>query len=193
MTPSGPKWLTVPVNRKGYLHSTIVDILINNETPWRRKHWNSLIGNYKKAPYFSRYADFFEDTYNRDWDKLVDLNEYMLKWFIDILGIKTKYSTAADFIFEGAKSDLVLDMCQKLNTNLYIFGALGRNYADVDAFKNARIEVMFQDYIHPVYPQLHKSFHPYMGIVDLLFNCGENSLDILMDGNITQDHLGSCP
>jgi len=188
-TPVGPKWLTVPVLRKGYLDNTMVDIRINNDVPWRRKHWNSLLGNYKKAPHFARYADFFEDAYSRHWDKLVDLNEYMLKWFIKTLGIKTAFSSAGDYNFKGEKSDLVLDMCRTLKTDFYIFGTLGRNYADVAAFNDAGIEVAFQDYNHPTYPQLHEGFQPHLSIVDLLFNCGEDSFDILMQGNINRAGL----
>jgi hypothetical protein len=36
---------------------------------------------------------------------------------------------------------------------------------------------------------LHGDFSPYLSIVDLLFNCGDESRDILLSGNITRDTL----
>jgi hypothetical protein len=33
--------------------------------------------------------------------------------------------------------------------------------------------------VHPVYPQLHGDFVPYLSIVDLIFNCGAASMAVL--------------
>jgi hypothetical protein len=74
-------------------------------------------------------------------------------------------------------------MCRQLGANTYIFGAQGRNYADVGSFTSAGIDARFQDYQHPTYPQLHGSFEPYMSVIDLLFNAGPESAKILMSGN----------
>ncbi|MCP4267745.1 MAG: WbqC family protein, partial [Candidatus Brocadiaceae bacterium] len=41
------------------------------------------------------------------------------------------------------------------------------------------IEIIFQDFKHPEYNQLFGNFEPYMSAIDLLFNCGDNSLKIL--------------
>lgn len=188
-TQQGPIWLTVPVLRKGYLEKSISDIEINNNEPWARKHWKSMQVAYAKAPYFKRYAGFFEDIYGRRWERLVDLNETMLRGFLDILGIKVPVRSASEWNFSGAKSDLVLDMCIQTGTCEYIFGSNGRNYADVDAFSTAGVKVHFQDYVHPTYLQQHGEFTPYMSIVDLLFNCGDDSYSILMAGNISKTEL----
>jgi len=37
------------------------------------------------------------------------------------------------------------------------------------------IEVEWQDYVHPVYPQQDGDFVLYLSMVDLLFNCGEEN------------------
>jgi hypothetical protein len=188
-TPQGPIWLSVPVLRKGYLERSISDIEINNVEPWARKHWRSMNLAYAKAPYFALYADFFEDTYARRWHTLVELNAYMLTWFLDTLGIQVPVRSAGDWNFQGEKSALVLDMCRQVGASHYIFGAQGRNYADQAAFTGAGVKVHFQDYIHPEYPQLHGAYQPYLSIVDLLFNCGDASRDILLSGNLTRAEI----
>ena len=188
-TPKGLLWLSVPVKRKGYLEKTISDIEIDNSQPWGRKHWNAIRHNYAKAPYFARYADYFEDVYARRWKTLVELNESMLGWFLAELGIAVAVEFAGDFDFRGSKSDLVLDMCVRLDADIYIYGTQGRGYADERSFANAGITLVFQDYRHPEYPQLHGGFDSHLSIVDLLFNCGDDSLSILMSGNLAPTDL----
>jgi len=184
-TDTGALWLTVPVKRSGYLEKTISDIEIDNSLPWARKHWRTLHINYHKAPHFSRYADFFEDIYvQREWLRLVELNEFMLAWFLDELGIKRKLHSAADYNFQGTKSSLVLDMCCQLGATSYIFGAQGRNYADVPAFRAVGVEPLFQEYKHPKYPQQHGEFVSHLSIVDLMFNYGPASGEVLMSDNL---------
>lgn len=188
-TQNGPVMLTVPVLRKGYLNKKIAEIEVNNDVPWARKHWKTILLSYGKSQYFKQYADFFEDIYSGKWDLLADLNLSMLKWCLQTLGINVPVERAGEYNFEGSKSALVLDMCLKLGAELYIFGALGRDYVDVDAFLKAGVQPIFQSYRHPVYKQLHGDFLPYMSIIDLLFNEGPNSLDILMSGNINKDDV----
>lgn len=188
-TDRGPLWLTVPVRRKGYLERLYSDIEIDNQIPWARKHWKTIRLQYAKAPHFARYADFFEDCYGHEWTTLVELNEYMLKWLLGELGIRVPVHSAADLELEGAKGDLVLDMCVKMKARIYVFGAQGRDYADTGAFRAAGVEPVFQDYRHPVYPQLHGAFCSHLSILDLLFNCGEASLDVVMSGNVSRADL----
>jgi hypothetical protein len=190
-TINGPIWLTVPVKAKGYRDKKIREIEIDNSHNWRNKHFKSIYLNYKKAPFFNNYVDFFEDTYKKEWQYLTNLNEYMLKWFLNELGIKVKYHKASELDFHGYKSDLVLNMCKKLKADLYIFGALGKDYAKEENFNKEGIKIYFQDYKHPVYPQINGEFLPYMSIIDLLFNCGPKSLEIIMENNITKKRLTS--
>lgn len=188
-TVTGDTWLSVPVLRKGYREKRISEIEIDNSRPWRRKHWHSIYQNYKKTPYFDKHAPFFEHVYQKEWYYLANLNEFMLKWFLETLGIHVKFLRASDFHFQGQSSDLVLDMCKQLGAHVFIFGALGKDYARVEAFEAAGIRVIFQDYQHPTYSQQYKDFISHLSIIDLLFNCGNESSDILMRGNLSRDAI----
>ena len=188
-TSSGETMLTVPVLKQGHREKTISEIEIKDKH-WQKKHWKTIRLNYQKAPYFKNYESFFEDVYvTKEWKSLTKLNEYMLKWFLDTLGIEVKFLDAADYDFIGEKSDLVLDMCRQLKATTYIFGTLGRDYADIESFNKADINVIFQEYNHPHYAQLHGDFISHLSIIDLLFNCGDNSLDILMSDNLSRDDI----
>ena len=177
-------WLTVPVLRKSYLERSYLEIEINNELPWQRKHWKSIELNYNKAPYFKLYADGLKKYYDMKWLFLMDLNYEMLLFFMEKLGISVPVVRMKDYSFRGKKSELVLDMCRQLGAHMYIFGEKGREYADVESFSNAGIIPVFQTYRHPVYPQLHGDFIPFLSIIDLLFNCGPESLSTIMSDNL---------
>lgn len=181
-TAMGPIWLTVPVHSHGHRDKPLSEIEIDNTKPWAKKHWRSLELNYSKAPFFDEYAGFFEEIYGREWTHLAQLNDVMLRSFLNMLEIEVDFTRASDHDFQGTGSDLVLDMCKTLGADRYIFGALGRDYADVDAFTEAGIKVAFQDYRHPTYPQFYGEFESHLSIVDLLFNCGPDSYEILMSG-----------
>lgn len=182
--PDGrPLRLTVPVQTSGRFDQRIAETKIDNSAPWARKHWKSIQLSYAKAPYFKRYESFFAEVYGREWELLVDLNRHLLDFFIAELGIEVEQVYMREGEFAGAGNELVLDMCKKMGAERYIFGAGGRDYAQEEDFAAAGIELYFQDYIHPQYPQQHGEFVAGSSIVDLLFNCGDSSLEILMAGN----------
>jgi hypothetical protein len=178
-TKNGEMWLSVPVESKGYLDKKIHDIKIL-EDGWRRKHYKSIYFAYEKSIFFDKYIGDFEKIIFHGKQKfLTDLNFEILTFLLKSLNISTPIVKASDYNFTGHKSDLVLDMCMKLNADTYIFGELGRNYVDIKSFSEKNINVLFQNYQHPKYKQLHGDFSPYMSVIDLLFNHGPNSFSIL--------------
>ncbi len=188
-TPNGPLMLTVPVLEKGHREKTIAVMEINNDNPWGRKHWKSIKLNYSQAPFFNKYAGFFEDTYSKEWHLLADLNFFMLSWFLKTLGIDVIVEKGSSAHFQGSKADLVLDMCLQCGADIYIFGELGAQYADVEKFNTKGVKPLFQSYKHPIYRQCYGSFVPYMSIIDLIFNEGERSLEILMSENVSKKDI----
>ena len=180
---NGALVLTLPVLTKGYRDKKFFEIEINNTLPWRRKHWRAIKANYAASPYFKTYSDFFDDVYQKDWEYLADLNLYMLNWFLEALGVKVSVERAKFYEFQGHGSDLVLDMCSQLGADVYIFGAKGKDYADIQSFQNAGVRPVFQSYNHPAYRQQFGAFAPNLSIIDLLFNEGPRSLEIIMSNN----------
>ena len=188
-THDGSMWLSVPVESKNHFEKRVGEIRIV-QNGWQRKHLKSIQIAYQKTRYFSQYIAEIESLLAlHSSGTLGDLNLEMLRFFLRCLNIQTPIVKASDYEFEGAKSDLVLDMCVKLGANLYMFGAQGRNYADNEKFRSCGVEPYFQQYNHPVYHQLYGAFLPNMSVIDLLFNEGPASREIILAGNITRDSL----
>ena len=186
--PNGSCLISVPVKSKN-VRTKIEDVHIENQHKWKRIHLNTLLISYAKAPYFESYSDFFKQTYAKKWDRLLDLDIHILEYLFKELGMVVEITTASSLRFEGQKTSRIIDMCNRFDADIYIFGALGRDYADLDLLEKARIKPHFQEYVHPTYPQLYGSFVPNLSVVDLLFNCGEKSYGILTSGNPTHDDL----
>ena len=179
-TREGSTWLTVPVSTKGRFGDLVIrDLEIADDPRWATKHWATLEASYRKAPYFAAHAPFFEDTYHRPWKKLNDLAAHITAYLLEAFGIATPLVTSTDLGVGGAKDELVLNLCQATGATVYLSGPLGRDYLRPELFEAAGIEVRFDDYRHPEYRQAHPGFEPAMAAVDLLFNYGPASREVL--------------
>lgn len=180
-TVSGAQWLSVPILVKGKFEQKISEARIEPDLPWARKHWKSLLVNYGKAPYFSKYADFFEEAYlKKNWEFFVDLSCHMIRYLLQSFGITKPISKASELGAEGKADELIIDLCKKTGADTYLHGKHGRDYIDPAKFDGAGIRSLYQEFEHPVYRQQFKGFLPNLSAMDLLFNHGDESLDILL-------------
>ena len=110
---------------------------------------------------------------------LAEASSQMLLSLLKILNIQTPIRKASALEVEGKKEELVLNICKSVQASEYLSGPDGKDYLHPELWQEHQVELDFHDYLHPQYPQLHGDFLPYMSVVDLLFNCGPDSLTIL--------------
>lgn len=181
-TSQGWQWLTVPVKYK--FPQMINEVQIDNAIDWRKKHLHALETNYRKTAYFGKYMPLFTDFYRKDWQTLSQINIASVMLLKNILGIDTKIMISSEMHGLRDEPNLrLIDICKKLNCDTYLAGKDGRNYMNLDLFKDAGIKVEFQEFKHPAYPQLFGEFEYFMSAVDLIFNCGNESLEIIRKEN----------
>jgi hypothetical protein len=167
-TPKGPVWLTVPVIQKGLYDQIIRDVKIDNDRPWRKKHLGTIEGFYRRAPYFEILYPEFEEILLRDWEYLWELDMALIWWMNRSIGIKTEIVMASELGVSGQKSERLLEICRRHSANEYYSGAAARHYLDIGVFNGAGIKVYFQEYVHPVYPQLQGEFVSHLSALDLM-------------------------
>ncbi len=178
-TAQGGIWLTIPVLTKSNSQQLIKETAINNNSDWRKKHWMSIYYSYKNAPYFADHQNFLENFFEREWQYLVDASTTMLAYLLSALNINTEITLASSLGACGQKEELILNICKLCQADEYLSGPDGRNYLNPELWQQNDIRVLFHDYQHPTYPQLHGEFISHLSVLDLLCNCGPRSLDIL--------------
>ena len=175
------QWLTVPVIHK--FGQKIREVEINNTVRWGKKHLTALMTHYSKAGFFKEHSAFFEQTYAQEWKSLADLNMHLIQYLTKALGISnTEFSISSAYESREEPTERLVDLCKEAEGDIYLSGRDGAKYLNLDEFEKDGIQVIFQDYDHPRYPQLYGDFEPYMSVIDLLFNCGPESLSILKKG-----------
>jgi hypothetical protein len=184
---NGWMYLTIPIYNK--YQQNLDEVKIDNTQNWRQKHWNSLLHNYAKAKYFSDYKEALENIYKEEWLTLNDINYQMLYFYLEVLGINTKIVKASDLKVEGKDSIRLSNICKRLQADIYLSGAYALDvYLDKKAFEDSGIKLILQDWHCPEYEQLFPQFGfiPDLSILDLLFNHGPKSLEILMSHSLNR-------
>jgi hypothetical protein len=188
-TPQGCCWLTVPVVNEGRSRKTIREIEISNARDWRRAHWRTIKNHYAGAPHFADHEEFFGRLYEKPWRYLVDLDLEIIFYLVGVLGIKTRMLLSSEEGLEreylrtreGGKDPTgrMVFMCRRLGADRFLEGARGRSFMEAERSGRVGITLEFHDYQHPRYRQLFRPFIPYLSAIDLLFNHGPASGDIL--------------
>jgi hypothetical protein len=190
-TSQGWQWLSVPVLLKGRNFPIIKDVIINNNENWRKRHLESIRQNYSKAPFFNLYFGLFEDIFSKEWRYLLELDMAFIYNLSDKLNIIREIKFSSELNVKGGQTDRLLNICIKFGANHYLTGDAAKDYMDESIFQKNNIKLEFHNYKHPIYEQRFGEFIPYLSVIDLMFNHGDKSLDILTNkrGTETEKNL----
>lgn len=172
-TPNGEALLTVPVvvpaGREGKALYTEVGF---GDGRWKAKHLRSIEQAYQRAPHFGehypRLSEIVEDA-----DSFCELNVALIRWLARAFGIVTPTPRLSELADDGGqKNDLTIAVCRAVGATVYLSGSGARSYNDPAQLARAGIELRYQQFDHPVYPQLGSGFVPNLSAIDLLFTVG---------------------
>lgn len=172
-TAAGPAWLTVPVKNKGRYLQTIGEVELE-DGPWRRKHLAMIRAAYAKAAGFDQVFPLLEAVYAKNHSRLVELNLDLLAMAARLLGIGVPTALASDHDLPGREGPdctgtrRLLRLCQIYGASSYLTGLGSRGYLDEPLFLQHGIRVKWQQFVHPVHPQLHGEFAANLSVLDWL-------------------------
>lgn len=186
-TAQGPKWLTIPISHDWGQPINKIHILNREQNGyvWDELHLLTLKINYSKAPFYDKYIGTYEKIFKKRIELLADCNLELLKATFEILGIDIQMVKTSNWNLQGKKTDLVVEICQKIGADTYISGLGGANYLDKQILIDNKIKLLYNTYEHPTYNQqfTNLGFIPNMSILDLIFNHGPDSLNIIKSGS----------
>lgn len=179
-TAAGSTWVTIPVERED-LATTIREVRVARQTDprWARRIEMTLEQSYARAPHVAWVLDGWRQSVRPEAERLVDATDPLLRWMMAGFGLKLEVCLSSSMGVSTIGSQRILDLCRAAGATTYLSGVSGRDYLDVKAFEEAGIAVEFQEFHHPVYPQLHGEFLPQMSALETLCLFGPSSRELL--------------
>jgi hypothetical protein len=134
------------------------DVRIDYQTNWQKLHYRGIISAYRSSPFFEYYWDQIEPVLLHRHSYLIDLNYQTASVILSQLEVKTPVTLSTEFSVVTGKSDYrnIIDPKVKLSVD--------------------------REFIPTPYTQVFSDrygFIPNLSILDLLFNGGKESVDIL--------------
>lgn len=155
-TANGTLPLIIPVGRKGKT-THIWEKSASRTHRWKEIHWRSIYHAYRNSAYFAYYEDSFRSFFETSTKELVEL-------LIDSINISCK-CIGTSLILHKTKSYLDTE-------------EFDRDYREEFSNKNREIAVWF----NPIpYYQVFGDFKPGLSILDLIFNIGPESRELLLN------------
>jgi hypothetical protein len=184
-TKTGFGYLTIPIHRAAH-KEPILNVPLPENNRWQKDHWQTIQTNYAKTPFFKRFKDFFEQIYREEFQYLWQLNERIIRYLLDCLGVKVEICRASELGLDLSltRTDLILDCLKKVSGDLYLSGPSGSNYLEEEKFATNQIGLRYFQFKHPVYPQRYPGFEPNLSAIDLLFNTGPEASQIVQSSGV---------
>lgn len=184
------KWgyVTVPIGSR-FRKKKLNEIAMPQDKTWRREHWKKIYANYISAAFFKDYKDAFEDLYNREFEFLGDLNMEITRFLLRCFNINVAVYKASDLNIDTHQppTEFITGMMECVGAGTYLSGPSGRDYLDLAKFPACNLKLKFFKFVHPVYPQRYSGFESNMSAIDLLFNMGPASADIISRSGSMED------
>jgi hypothetical protein len=180
-TPRGAEWITLSVE-KGEYSQVISDTRLLNGTAWRMDCLNLLQENYRKARFFEEYFPSIRSLFLIEENNLAKFNLRFLRWLLEIFEIQIEISLSSALDIEEKSTKRLINIVEKVGGTHYLTGTGSRDYLDEDLFRRSGLSLEWQNFQHPQYDQLYGDFIPYLSVLDLVFNCGPESKDIVRQG-----------
>ena len=174
LAANGPEALIVPVEKGRSPKQKISDLRISYDTNWQHIHWQAIVSAYNSTPFFEILEDDFRPFYEQPFEFLFDFNQQLLHTVFRILELEPEISQTTDF-----------ERVDKLFVNFReaIQPKQQKALPDTD-FQAAVYSQVFDDKF---------GFTPNLSIIDLLFNCGSSSYEMLLKSIRTDDSAENQP
>lgn len=170
-TPDGTSWLTVPLVHAS--RGLIRDVRMQSSSGWREQHRQTFRQLLGQSTHFEMASSIIEEVYAARTDLLADFNINAIETISANMGLQRTFLRSSELDVNGRSSSKLLAIVKELGGDTYITGHGARNYLDHRIFEDAGISVRYMDYRILPYAQRFGAFTPFVSVLDLIANCGE--------------------
>jgi hypothetical protein len=169
-----PAWVTMPVRRDYHGTRRVSEMQIDESVPWRAKLLRTLGASYGRAPCFGEVFALVEKLLASPSDRVAELNASAIRELAALLRLDaSKIVLGSSLACEGQATDLLVSMVRAAGGDAYLCGGGAAGYQEDEKFAAAGIEIVRQDFRHPVYAQHHGGeFVPGLSVLDALMSVG---------------------
>jgi len=167
-------WLTLPVDRAFHGFRSINQVNILERTPWRIKLRKCFQSTYGRAVHFDEVFPVICDFLDKPADNLATFNENIVRGIWGEIGSgETEIIRASSFSLESKSTERLVELVRLVGGTRYLCGGGASGYQEDEKFTRGGIDVVYQDFKHPVYVQINTpEFIPGQSILDPLMNLG---------------------
>ena len=159
--------LVVPVTKGRDRKINIRDLKISYDVQWQRNHWRTLFSAYNSSPFFEYYCDDIEPFFLKPYKFLFDFNHEVLTAICSLLEIEASLLCTTGF--EEVPAGTI-------------------NFREAISPKQHRTidDLLFDPKPYTQVFSEKSGFLPNLSILDLLFNEGPNSVQVI-ENSIRRD------
>jgi hypothetical protein len=175
LSPSGAKWLTIPVRVS--LGQAIREIGIASPI-WRVDHVDALRKAYAGAPAFAAvWPEIRDALLGAEGDELVEVNIGLVTFLAERLGLRCQFRRSSELQLQSASDDRLIEITAQVSpSGTYLSGKGAAKYQDPDKFLRASLSFEYVSYSPPTYLQLTQpgqpDFVPGLSVLDAVFHLG---------------------
>jgi hypothetical protein len=153
--------LSVPLQHGRNQQLPMNEVRISDTEKWQLRHFKSIQSSYNRSPFFDYYQEELATIYQRPFEFLTDWNICCLEWVKEKLAWRTEIRLTDSAIpYQGED---IVDLRNRV---------LPKNFMEWSPVKYRQV---FEE---------RTGFFPNLSILDLLFNCGPRSTELLRNSSI---------
>lgn len=160
LAANGPLALTIPVIKTQGNHTPIKLVEIDNSTLWQKNHWKTIESAYRTSAYFEFLADVLLPYYSHRYSNLFEYNTLLLNSILEFISVSPRINQTTAYLpkYDDGTYDFRNEFSPKVDW------CIDKQFAPVEYF-----QVFSNKY----------EFTPNLSIIDLLFNEGLMSIDMI--------------
>jgi len=175
---SKPQYLSIPLGAK---QIPINQLLMPDDSQWKTKMLNIIKESYRRSNNFNEVYSDIKNLIMYESEYFADYSINIIKFLIHKFNIDTELHIDTDFDQDfGVSNHRNIALCKILDGNVYLSGNGAKIYNNDELYIKNSVELIYQNYVAPVYKQNSDEFISGLSVMDVIFNCGYSKAEGLI-------------